>query len=146
MSQTPTSTLRPDFNPAALAASLAAVTGAAGAAAPAKDKATVYLAIGTLRDGVDISSDDFDPAKDLINLPQMQGLDNMRPDDRKANTQEFADLQAEQNDFLQDLKEQALATLQPGERRVIPVYVTVYRVKDQVVAQPKAERTKRQFL
>lgn len=140
---------RSDFNPALLAASMAALTGAAGtAAAPAKDKATVYLAIGTLRDDerAPHTVDDFDPSKDLINLPQMQGLDNMREDDRKANTQEFADTQSESNDFLNDLKEQVLATLEPGERRVIPVYVTVYRVKDQVVAQPKAERVKKQFV
>lgn len=135
------------FNASALAASMAALTGGATAAAPAKDKATVYLAIGTLRDdSIGVDHKDFDPSKDLINLPQMQGLDNMREDDRKANTQEFADTQAESNDFLNDLKEQCLATLEPGERKVIPVYVTVYRVKDQITAQPKAERVKRQFV
>ena len=136
------------FNPSALAASMAAIAGSATTtAAPAKDKATVYLAVGVLRDGVDIDAESFDPSKDLINLPQMQGLDNMRPDDRKAGTVEFANTQAESNDLLADLKEQALATLQPGERKVIPFYVTVYKVKEQVVAEaPAAPRAPRKFL
>lgn len=135
------------FDPAAVARTMAALSGAGVSAnAPqTKDKATIYLAIGTLRDGVDIEAEGFDPATDLINLPQMQGLDNMNPDTRKAGTQEFADAQAESNDFLADLKEQALATMQPGERRIVPFYVTIYKVKDQVVAQPQAARTKRSF-
>lgn len=136
------------FNPSALAASMAAIANAGPAAAPTKDKATVYLAVGVLRDGVDVDSADFDPSKDLINLPQMQGLDNMNPDNRKAGTVEFANTQAESNDLLADLKEQALATLQPGERKVIPFYVTVYKVKEQVVADAAAvaPRAPRKFL
>ena len=143
MANTPVSA----FDPAAIARTMAAIgsNGTVGNTAPAKPMATIYLAIGTLRDGADIESEDFDPAADLINLPQMQGLDNMNPDTRKASTQEFADIQAESNDFLEDLKTQALATMEPGERRVLPLYVTVYKVKDQVVAQPKARRTQRSF-
>lgn len=136
------------FNPSALAASMAAIANAGPTAAPTKDKATVYLAVGVLRDGVDIDAEGFDPSKDLINLPQMQGLDNMNPDNRKAGTVEFANTQAESNDLLADLKEQALATLQPGERKVIPFYVTVYKVKEQVVADAAAvaPRAPRKFL
>jgi hypothetical protein len=128
---------RSTFDPIALAASVAAIAagGTASNAAPAKDRATVYLGIGTLRDGVDPHSDTFNPATDLINLPQMTGLDNMRPDDRKAGTQEFANQQAERNEFLEDLKAQALASMEPGETKIVPLYVTVYRKKDDVVAE-----------
>jgi hypothetical protein len=135
------------FNPSALAASMAAIAGAGTTAAPAKEKATVYIAVGVLRDGVDIDAEGFDPSKDLINLPQMQGLDNMKPDERKAGTVAFATEQQESNDLLADLKEQALASMQPGERKIIPFYVTVYKVKEPVVAEaPAAPRTPRKFL
>lgn len=137
------------FDPRQVAATMAAL-GAASVAAPAtaKEKATIYLAIGTLRDEEIAPGDEgFDPNKDLINLPQMQGLDNMRPDDRKAGTTEFATTQAESNDFLNDLREQALATLAPGERKIVPFYVTVYRKKDEVVAEaPATPRPRRSFL
>lgn len=135
------------FNPAALAASMAAISATTAAAAPVKEKATVYIAVGVLRDGVDPEAEGFDPTKDLINLPQMQGLDNMNPDTRKAGTVAFATEQQESNDLLADLKEQALASMEPGERKVIPFYVTIYKVKDQVVAEaPATPRVKRQFL
>jgi hypothetical protein len=130
---------RSTFDPVALAASVAAIAGGATAsAAPSKDRATVYLGIGTLRDGADPHSPDFDPAKDLINLPQMTGLDNMRADDRKAGTVEFANQQAERNEFLEDLKAQALSSMEPGETKIVPLYVTVYRKKDDVVADVAA--------
>jgi len=138
--------LKPAFDPALLAASMAALGGAnSTTAAPAKEKATLYLAIGTVRDGVDDTTG-FDPKTDLINLPQLIGLDNMRPDDRRAGTQEFADEQAEKNEFLADLVEQALATMEPGEIRTMPFVVTIYRKKDEVVAAPKPQREKRKYL
>ena len=133
------------FDPAALAAQLG--KGAAVGSTTTSDtpKATVYLGVGVLRDGVDIDSPDFDPSKDIINLPQMQGLDNMKPDDRRASTQEFADQQAERNDLLEDLVAQTMGTLEPGETRVIPFYVTVYRKKDEVVAAPAKTRERKAF-
>lgn len=139
------------FDPVAVARTMEALQGLSGNGTagnsdkPTTPKATIYIAIGTPRDGADIESEDFDLATDMINLPQMQGLDNMNPDTRKAGTQEFADQQALSNDFLEDLREQALATMQPGERRLLPLYVTVYKVKDQVVAQPAPKRQKRSF-
>lgn len=136
------------FNPAALAAQLGKtggnVTSIHGGDTNTTPKATVYLAVGVLRDGVN-PDDGIDPSTDLINLPQMQGLDNMKPDDRRASTQEFADQQAERNDLLQDLVEQCLSTLQPGETRMLPLYVTVYRKKDEVVAAPSKPRTRTSF-
>ena len=140
---------RPTFNAGALAASLQALTGGATTtpAADVKEKAQVYVAVGVLRDeAIGIEHKDFDASKDLINLPQMQGLDNMRPDTRKAGTVEFATSQAESNDLLEDLKEQALANMQPGERKIIPFYVTLYKVKEEVVATLPAERVKRQLV
>jgi hypothetical protein len=131
----------PRFDPAVLAASMAALGQAAGAttAAPAtKEKASIYLAFAQLRDGADTSNPD--PVKDFITLPQMTGLDNMNPDTRRAGTQEFANEQAERNEFLQDLIEQSLSTLAPGETRLIPLYVTIYRKKDEVVAAPVEAR------
>lgn len=131
------------FDPKALAAKLG--TGAAATTETTTPKATLYLGVGVLRDGVDPSSPDFDPSKDIINLPQMQGLDNMKPDDRRASTQAFANEQAERNELLADLIEQSLGTLEPGESRVIPFYVTVYKKKDEVVAEPAATREKKSF-
>ena len=145
MSATPRST----FDPAVIAASMNALAqagGAAATAAPVKDRATIYLNIGTLRDGVDPTSEDFDPARDLINLPQMTGLDNMNPDTRKAGTVEFANQQAERNEFLEDLKLEALSKMEPGQTVVLPLYVTVYRKKDDVVATPLANRQKKSFI
>ena len=145
MSATPRST----FDPAVIAASMNALAqagGAAATAAPVKDRATIYLNIGTLRDGVDPTSEDFDPARDLINLPQMTGLDNMNPDTRKAGTVEFANQQAERNEFLEDLKLEALSKMEPGQTVVLPLYVTVYRKKDDVVATPPANRQKKSFI
>ena len=134
------------FNPTALAASLSTATHSAGANTADTSntpKANVYLAIGVLRDDVDMEN--INPATDLINLPQMQGLDNMKPDTRKASTQEFADQQAERNGLLQDLVEQCLTTLQPGETRMIPLYVSVYRKKDEIEAAPAKTRTRVSF-
>ena len=141
---TATNAPRSGFDPKALAASLgkgaAATTGTTASDTP---KATVYLGVGVLRDGAD--HENIDPAKDIINLPQMQGLDNMKPDDRRASTQEFADQQAERNDLLEDLVAQTLGTLEPGETRIIPMYVTVYRKKDEVVAAPATKRERTSF-
>ena len=140
---------RSTFDPAVIAASMTALAQAGGAAAttaPAKDRATIYLNIGTLRDGVDPTSEDFDPSRDLINLPQMTGLDNMNPDTRKAGTVEFANQQAERNEFLEDLKLEALSKMEPGQTVVLPLYVTVYRKKDDVVATPPANRQKKSFI
>lgn len=147
---------RPAFDPTAIAATMAALAGGTGpasssAAPAAKEKATIYLAIGFIRDGVDISSADFDPSRDIINLPQLTGLDNMNPDTRRAGTQEFADRQAESNDLLEDLTQEALATLEPGQTRILGMspnglVVSLYRKKDEVVAAPKAKRQKRSFL
>lgn len=132
----------PRFDPAVLAASMAALGGASApaAAAPQKEKASIYLAFAQLRDGADTNNPD--PVKDFITLPQMTGLDNMNPDTRRAGTQEFANEQAERNEFLEDLIEQAMATLQPGETRLIPLYVTIYRKKDEVVAAPVEARAR----
>jgi hypothetical protein len=146
MSSTPRST----FDPAVIAASMNALAnvGANGAnnVVPIRDRATIYLNIGTLRDGVDPQSEDFNPATDLVNLPQMTGLDNMNPDTRKAGTVEFANKQAESNEFLEDLKLEALSKMEPGETRVLPLYVTIYRKKDDVVATPPANRQKKSFI
>lgn len=147
MSTAPRST----FDPAVIAASMNALASAGAAASnnvvPIRDRATVYLNIGTLRDGVDPHSEDFDPAKDLINLPQMTGLDNMNPDTRKAGTVEFATQQAERNEFLEDLKLEALSKMEPGQTVVLPLYVTIYRKKDDVVAAaPVAGRKKQSFI
>jgi hypothetical protein len=133
----------PRFDPAVLAASMAALgqtaSGSLASAAPTpKEKASIYLAFAQLRDGADTSNPD--PVKDFITLPQMTGLDNMNPDTRRAGTQEFANEQAERNEFLQDLIEQSLSTLAPGETRLIPLYVTIYRKKDEVVAAPVEAR------
>lgn len=138
---------RSGFNPAALAASLGQSAKSVPAETSNTPKATIYLGVGVLRDGVDINDENYviDAAKDLINLPQMQGLDNMKPDDRRASTQEFADQQAERNDLLEDLIQQCMATLEPGETRILPLYVTVYRKKDEVVAAPRAARTSKSF-
>lgn len=125
---------RPVSDIAALSASLAGLASTAATAAPAKDKASIYLSVGALRDGVQIDSPTFDASKDLVTLPQMIGLDNMNPDTRRAGTVEFANQQAERNDFLTDLVEQSMATLTPGETRILPFYVTIYRKKDEVVA------------
>lgn len=144
----------PNYDPKALSASLAALSAGnnnAPTSAPAKDKATVYVAVGFLReDAPDINSEDFDPMKHIINLPQLQGLDNMNPDTRKAGSTEFAERQADSNELLEDLTSQALATLEPGQTRILGVcpnglVVSIYRKKDEIVAQPKAERTKRNF-
>ena len=150
---TTTTAPRSTFSPAALAASMAALTGGTSAAAAAagtsdtKEKASIYIAVGILRDeNIGVDHQHFDPSRDLINLPQMQGLDNMRPDTRKAGTVEFANNQAESNDLLDDLKDQALASMQPGERKIIPFYVTLYKVKEEVVAATPVERVKRQLV
>ncbi len=141
---------RSTFDPAVIAASMNALANAGGNAAnnvvPIRDRATVYLNIGTLRDGVDPHSESFDPAKDLINLPQMTGLDNMNPDTRKAGTVEFATQQAERNEFLEDLKLEALSKMEPGQTVVLPLYVTIYRKKDDVVAAPVTGRKKQSFI
>ena len=145
MSTAPRST----FDPSAMAASMAALAqaGTSTNVVPMRDRATVYLNIGTLRDGVDPHSEDFDPAKDLINLPQMTGLDNMNPDTRKAGTVEFATQQAERNEFLEDLKLEALSKMEPGQTVVAPLYVTIYRKKDDVVAAaPVVGRKKQSFI
>lgn len=146
MSATPRST----FDPAVIAASMNALASVGGNAAnnvvPMRDRATIYLNIGTLRDGVDPHSESFDPAKDLINLPQMTGLDNMNPDTRKAGTVEFATQQAERNEFLEDLKLEALSKMEPGQTVVLPLYVTIYRKKDDVVAAPVVGRKKQSFI
>lgn len=141
-------TTAPKFDPAILAASLNALGASTTttAAAPAKDKATLYLAIGCLRDPDAPEGSEFNAKTDLVNLPQLFGLDNMKPDDRRAGTQEFADEQAEKNAFLQDLTEECLASMEPGEIRVLPLYVTVYRKKDDVVAAPVTQRVRRSFL
>lgn len=140
----------PAHNLSALTASLAglaAISGNQSTAAPAKDKATIYIGVGTLRDGADVNSETFDPATDLINLPQLTGLDNMNPDTRKAGTVEFATQQAERNEFLEDLKAEALSKMAPGETKIVPLYVTIYRKKDDVVAAaPVAGRVKQSFL
>ena len=138
-----TSAPRSGFDPKALAASLGKAPASNTAASNDTPRATVYLGVGVLRDGVD--TDNIDPAKDIINLPQMQGLDNMKPDDRRASTQEFADQQAERNDLLEDLVSQALSTMEPGETRIVPLYVTVYRKKDEVVAAPATKRERVSF-
>ena len=141
---------RSTFDPAVIAASMNALANASGNAAnnvvPIRDRATIYLNIGTLRDGVDPHSESFDPAKDLINLPQMTGLDNMNPDTRKAGTVEFATQQAERNEFLEDLKLEALSKMEPGQTVVLPLYVTIYRKKDDVVAAPVTGRKKQSFI
>jgi hypothetical protein len=141
---------RSTFDPAVIAASMNALANAGGNAAnnvvPIRDRATIYLNIGTLRDGVDPHSESFDPAKDLINLPQMTGLDNMNPDTRKAGTVEFATQQAERNEFLEDLKLEALSKMEPGQTVVLPLYVTIYRKKDDVVAAPVTGRKKQSFI
>jgi hypothetical protein len=144
MSTAPVST----FDPRAAALAMAALGSQTTTAAPAKDKATIYLAIGTLRDdSIAPGEEGFDVNTSLINLPQMQGLDNMNPDTRKAGTVEFANSQAESNDFLEDLKAQALATMEPGERRILPLYVSIYRKKDEVVAEaPATPRVRKSFL
>lgn len=146
MSTAPRST----FDPALIAAAIGnGLSQANSNVVPmaAKDRATIYLNIGTVRDGVDPHSESFDPAKDLINLPQMTGLDNMRPDERKAGTVEFATQQAERNEFLEDLKLEALSKMEPGQTVVLPLYVTIYRKKDDVVAAaPVAGRTKQSFI
>jgi hypothetical protein len=113
---------RPVYDPNVIASTMAALAGGAAANGPAavtKEKATIYLGVGYLRDGVDISSPDFDPARDIINLPQLTGLDNMNPDTRRAGTQEFADRQADSNGLLEDLSGEALATMVPGETRIL---------------------------
>lgn len=133
------------FDPKALAAKLGAGAATGSTNESTTPKATLYLGVGILRDGVDINADDFDPAKHIINLPQMQGLDNMKPDDRRASTQAFANEQAERNELLADLIEQSLGTLEPGESRVIPFYVTVYKKKDEVVAEPAPARERKSF-
>lgn len=139
----------PTFDAAKLLANMAALTNtntSAGAAAPAaKDKATIYLAIGCLKNP-DQDMSDFDPTRDLTNLPQLIGLDNMNHDTRRAGTQQFADEQADKNGFLDDLVEQALATMEPGETRVTNFIVTLYRKKDDVVAAAPVARVKRQFI
>lgn len=145
----------PQYDAEALAASLKALSGgnttSGTTSAPAKDKATVYIAVGFLRDDApDMNSDDFDPIKHIINLPQLQGLDNMNPDTRKAGSTEFAERQADSNELLEDLTAQALASLEPGQTRILGVapnglVVSIYRKKDEIVAQPKAERVKRSF-
>ncbi len=146
MSATPRST----FDPAVIAASMNALASVGGNAAnnvvPMRDRATIYLNIGTLRDGVDPQSKDFNPATDLINLPQMTGLDNMNPDTRKAGTVEFATQQAERNEFLEDLKLEALSKMEPGQTVVLPLYVTIYRKRDDVVAAPVVGRKKQSFI
>jgi hypothetical protein len=144
-------TPRSSFNPAALAASLGAGISSAATTEQSSTKgppATIYIAIGELREGVDINAEgfEFDPVKHLNNLPQMQGLDNMKPDERKASTQEFADQQAERNDFLSNLVENALTTMQPGETRLVNLYVTLYRKKEEVVAAPVQPRQRRTYL
>lgn len=145
-----TATPRSTFDPAMIAASMNALANAGGSTTnnvvPIRDRATVYLNIGTLRDGVDPTSEDFNPATDLINLPQMTGLDNMNPDTRKAGTVEFATQQAERNEFLEDLKLEALSKLEPGQTVVLPLYVTIYRKKDDVVAAPVTGRKKQSFI
>lgn len=140
------------FDSAAMAAAMAAVAGGNTntTAAPASEKASIYLAVGFVRDGADLSA--LNPKEDIINLPQLIGLDNMKPDTRKAGTQAFADEQAEKNEILADLVEEAMKTLEPGEIKVLGcdpnsgLIVTVYRKKDEVVAQVAAKRTKRTFL
>lgn len=143
-----------NYDPAALAASMAALAGAGastGTTAPAKDKATIYVAVGFLNDDApEVSSPDFDIMKHVTNLPQLQGLDNMSYDTRRAGNTEFAERQAASNELLDDLKAQALASLEPGQSKIIAVapnglVVSIYRRKDDIVAQPKADRPKRDF-
>ena len=145
----------PVYDAKALAASMAALAGPSGAgakdSAPAKDKASIYVCVGFLRDDApEIDSPDFDAMKHIINLPQLQGLDNMAHDTRRAGNTEFAERQQDSNDLLDDLKAQALASLEPGQTRIIGVctnglVVSIYRRKDEVVAQPKADRPTRNF-
>lgn len=140
------------FNPATVAAvaQQMATSGAAIGTAANKQPATLFLAIGFVRDGVDLNQP-IDPKQDIVNLPQLIGLDNMKPDDRRASTQEFADEQAEKNDMLADLVEQSLATLEPGEIRVLGcdpasgLIVTIYRKKDEIVAAPRPKAARRTF-
>lgn len=137
------------FDPAAYAAAMqqsGSAYGSSAATAPAKEKATVYLQIGTPRDDLPEDATAEMVIENLINLPQLIGLDNMKHDERKASTQAFADEQAERNEFLDDLVEEALSTLEPGETRIIPLYVTLYRKKDDVVAAPPKKRVKRSYL
>lgn len=145
-----TTTKTAAFDPAQLAASFAKLNGAGtqpGAAAPAKDKATIYLAVGIIREeATSKSAEEFDPKTDVINLPQLIGLDNMNHDTRRAGTVEFATEQAEKNALLDDLVADAMAKLAPGETRTLPFVVTIYRKKDEVVAELPAKRTVSTFL
>lgn len=151
MTASSTATRIGGFDPKAMAAAMSAVAGAATQpAGVTTEKASIYLAIGYVREGVDLSA--LDPKTDIINLPQLIGLDNMKPDTRRAGTQAFADEQAEKNDLLSDLVEESLKTLEPGEIRVLGcdqdsgLIVTIYRKKDEVVAAVPAKRAKRTFL
>lgn len=116
-------------------------------------KAEILLAIGELREGAPTPHDEgFDAKEHVVNLPQMWGLDNMRPDTRKASTPEFAAKQADSNDFQEDLSADLLAKMQPEDLIVLAFdpktrfVVTAYRKKEEIVAPTTGRRQRRQYL
>ena len=105
------------------ARSTAATTG--NAAAPAQQDrkpSEFWLNIGANLEGMGREGEDV-----FVSLPSGLPLDDMKPTKVTGTDQHSINLKQTKNMLLEELQ-QLGASMQPGERRVVPLQVEIYRV------------------